>query len=142
MCIRDSAYPGYWSDTAAHAEFFEKLWDGDNGPEDFNPAKIEIGTQLPWVAGIDSFAKIQKLTHPATDCKADPSKCGIDSKLRVMETIYLAERKGLEKASHDAIQFLCPESQHFSKPGTSGDTFAAMIDIKNARSFVTPLPIY
>ena len=136
------AYPGYWSEVAAHTEFFENLLEHQNDQDDFDPAKIEIGSQLPWVAGIDSFPIIQKLIHPATDCKAEPSECGIESKLRVMETTFLPKRSGLSEASHDAIQFLCPESEYFSKPGNKGDTFAAMIDIKNARSFVTPLPIY
>ena len=136
------AYPGYWTGLAAHTKFFEKLLKAQDGPEEFDPAKIEIGTRLPWVAGIDSFSTIQKLVYPTDDCDPEDPDCEGGPKLRVVETTFLPKRKGLKEASHDAAQYFCPESEFFSKPGTEGDTFAAMIDIKNARSFVTPLPIY
>lgn len=137
------AYPGYWSDTVAHTEFFGGFQDDDGEAIEFDPAKVEIGTQIPWVAGIDSFSKIRKLIHPTHSCDPKELDCGVGSKLRVVESIFLAQRKGLKEASHDATKFFCRKSEHFSEPGSKeNDPFAVLIDIKNARSFVTPLPIY
>ena len=112
------AFPGYWNSEDAHYNFVSMSEKAGGG----NFVPTGAASTYPWISGPDTYQEISGYVD--------------NLELIPLETVCLTERKSFQFAWEYARDYFDPDKEDFI-----GKNFESMVDIHNARPWVTPLPL-